>query len=250
MATDFRQEKAVEILKDETLEQYLSNMEYFHDKLSELHHNVFFLQHIVDFPVDLFLGFEDYFLLCVARNFLQLSLLQIAKLTSDAGKDARTLRKFKNFMASAVKDEVQAEYRELLREAKWDARTENLLAVAKRLRDTTIAHSIPPNGQMDGITFDEIKKIVRELTNLFEVASFGTEYRYLIPSYDPMVQHPAGTDSRPDIERILDSIARESGVLDMPEKNPTWWPERRKRWSAEKIGQVNHYRRKFGLPEA
>ena len=67
--------------------------------------------------------------------------------------------------------------------------------------------------QVDVLTFGEIKEIVQELTNLFEVASFSTEYRYLIIAYDPTVRHPVGIDPRPDIERILDSIARESSVL-------------------------------------
>ena len=136
------------------------------------------------------------FLRFVLHNFMQMAVLQITKLTTDSGGDAGTLRQFKNFMDSAVKDEYQADYREVLKKAKFKPRIESLIKTAKYLRDREIADAVAPNrgDQACALTFDEIKEIVRELTNLFEVASFSTEYRYLIMSYDPTVVHPAGND--------------------------------------------------------
>lgn len=248
MATDFRKKEAVEILKAEELQRHTAQMRYFHDKLSILHHDVYFVQHIVEFPVDLFTRpYEDYFLRLVADNFLQVAILQITKLTTDSGGDARTLRHFKNFMGTAIRDEFQADYRQVLKQAKFDPRIENLITKAKNLRDKQIAHSV--GDQVDVLTFGEIKEIVQELTNLFEVASFSTEYRYLIIAYDPTVRHPVGIDPRPDIERILDSIARESSVLHEPETNPVAWPYLRQEWPPARVEKFNLYRRKCGLPE-
>ncbi|MGO8898593.1 MAG: hypothetical protein ACLQU5_09625 [Isosphaeraceae bacterium] len=248
MATDFRKREAVEILKPEELERHTAEMRYFHDKLSILHHDVYFVQRIVDFPFDLFTRpYEDYFLRLVADNFLQVAILQITKLTTDSGGDAHTLRHFKNFMGTAIRDEFQADYRQVLNQAKFNPRIENLITKAKYLRDKHIAHSV--GDQVDVLTFSEIKEIVQELTSLFEVASFSTEYRYLILAYDPTVRHPVGTDPRPDIERILDSIARESSVLHEPETNPVAWPYLRQGWPPERVEQFNRYRRKFGLSE-
>jgi hypothetical protein len=248
MATDFTKKEAAEFLKAEELEKHSAAMRYFHDKLSDLHHYVFFVDHIVDFPFDLFImPGGDLFLLFVLHNFLQMAVLQITKLTTDLGGDARTL----NFMDSAVKDEYQADYREVLKKAKFKPRIESLIKMAKHLRDRQIAHAVAPNpgDQAHALTFDEIKEIVRELSNLFEVASFSTEYRYLIMAYDPTVVHPVGTEPRPDIERILDSIARESSVLHLPERNPMAWPYMRQKWSPRKVEQFNRYRRKSRLPE-
>ncbi len=202
MAIDFTKKEAADFLKAEDLEKHSAAMRYFHDKLSELHQYVFFVDHVIDFPFDLFImPGGDLFLLFVLHNFMQMAVLQITKLMTDSGGDAGTLRQFKNFMGSAVKDEYQADYREVLKKAKFKPRIESLIKTAKHLRDRQIAHAVAPKpgDQACALTFDEIKEIVRELTNLFEVASFSTEYRYLIMSYDPTVVHPAGNDP-PDIE--------------------------------------------------
>jgi AbiU2 len=253
MATNFKEKEPADILKADALERHAAETRYFHDKLSALHHNIFIVQHIADFPVDLFtMPGSDYFLQLVADNFLQMAVLQVTKLTTDSGGDAHTLRHFKNFMSSAVKDEYQADYREVLKKAKFKPRVESLIQKAKRLRDTQIAHSVAPvpGDPIDVLAFSEIKEIVTELTNLFEVASFSIEYRYLIIAYDPTVRHPAGADPRPDIERILDGIARESSVLHLPETNPMAWPFSRQSWPPGRLEVFNRYRRKFGLPEA
>jgi hypothetical protein len=248
MATDFSKKEAAEILKAEHLGKHSEDMRYFHDKLSVLHHDVYFVHQIADFPFDLFIKpFEDYFLRLVADNFIQMAILQITKLTTDSGGDAHTLRQFKNFMDTAVKDEYLDDYRKLLKKAKFNPRIERLITKAKDLRDKHIAHSVAE--RVDVLTFSEVKEIMRELTNLFEVASFSTEYRYLILAYDPTVLHPVGADPRPDIERILDSIARESSVLNEPETNPVAWPHLRQGMPPQMVEQLNRYRRKFGLPE-
>jgi AbiU2 len=250
MATDFKQMGPPDILKADALERHSAEMRYFHDKLSELHHNIFFVQRIIDFPFDLFvMPSVDFFLRFALHNFLQVAILQITKLTTDSGGDARTLRHFRNFMGTAVKDEYQADYRELLKKAKFRPRIEELIGKAKDLRDKHIAHSVTPVVQVDALTFGEIREIVQELTRLFEVASFSMEYRYLTIAYDPAVRHPVGTDPRPDIERILDGIARESSVLHEPELSPVAWPHLRSALAPQMVERFNHYRRRCGLPE-
>lgn len=249
MATNFKQMTPADILKPDAIEKHTAEMAYFHNKLSELHHSVFFIERIVEFPFDLFVHpIEDLFLRMVVDNLAQVAILKITKLTTDNGRDARTLRQFKNFMDRSVKDEYRADYRQLLAEVRFKPRIETLIAKAKDLRDLQIAHSV--SDQVDAITFAEIREIVRELTRLFEAASFDTEYRYLTFSYDPTVRRPVGIDPRSDIEHILDGIARDGDVLHLPESNPIAWPHMRQGWSPERLEVFNRYRRKFGLPEA
>jgi hypothetical protein len=249
MPTNFKQMTPEDILKPDALEKHKGEMAYFHNKLSELHHSVFFIERIVEFPFDLFVHpVEDLFLRMVLDNLAQVAILQITKLTTDNVRDARTLDRFKTFMEASVKDEFEADYKRAMKEAKFKPRIRGLMKKAKDLRDLQIAHSISDHA--DAITFDEIKEIVREMTRLFEVASFETEYRYLIFSYDPTVRRPPGIEQRTDFERILDGIARDSPVLHEPESNPMAWPYLRQSWSATKIEQFNRYRRANGLPEA
>jgi hypothetical protein len=248
MATNFKQKEAAEFLMPEKLERYQAEMAYFHDKLSSLHHNVYFVQKIIDFPFDLFvMPYSDYFLKLVIDNFLQMSVLQITKLMTDGGHSARKITKFRTFMDSAVRDEFKADYRKALAEVRFKPRFHTLVGKAKDLRDKHIAHSA--GEPVAGLSFEEIKEITQELTNLFNAASFDTEYRYLLLAYDPTVQHAAGRDGRPDIERILEGIARDSPVLSEPESNPVAWPHLRSGWSDKKAEQFNHYRRKFGLAD-
>lgn len=181
-----------------------------------------------------------------------MSILQITKMTTDSGGDAHTLRHFNTFMKDAVKEEYQEGYRNVLKEVRFTARTNQLIEKARKLRDKKIAHSIQPiPGEASVVlTFNEIKEITKELTNLFGAASFDAEYHYLSTAYDPAVIRPVGRDSRPDIERILDSIARESVTLNLPEINPIAWPHSRQAWPPQRMAVFNSYRKKLGLPES
>ena len=181
-----------------------------------------------------------------------MSILQITKMTTDAGGDAHTLRHFNRFIKDAVKEEYQEDYRKVLKEVRFTARTNQLIDKARKLRDKKIAHSIPPSPGEPSVvlTFNEIKEITKELTNLFDAASFDAEYHYLSTGYDPAVIRPIGRDSRPDIERILDSIVRESSTLNLPESNPMAWPHSRRSWPPQSLEDLNRYRKKLGFPEA
>ncbi|MHB1559669.1 MAG: hypothetical protein ACYC61_19650 [Isosphaeraceae bacterium] len=252
LGAQFRQKAAEDILKPEELDRYRSEMRYFHDHLSVLHHNLYFVQQIADFPFDLFVHpAEDLFLRFVADNFLQVSILDITKLTTDSGGDAHTLRQFNTFMNGAVRDEYLDEYRNVLREARFTPRTNDLIDRAKALRDRQIAHSIAPRrGERPvHLSFGEIREIAQELTKLFEIAAFDAEYHYLTVAYNPAVRRPMGGDHRPDIERILDGVARDSPVLRLPESNPIAWEHSSERRSDAWMSTLNRYRRKLGLPE-
>jgi hypothetical protein len=251
MPTDFTEKNPDEILEPTELDKYRVEMDHFYLKLVGLHVDMFILQKIVDFPFELFTSLEDgFFFNRVIQNFLKISVLEITKLAADSG-NVRTLVEFKNYMARAVKDEFKADYRQLLKKVKFNSRTKAILKKAKHIRNTRIAHSTSSNPvpAADSISFGEIKVLVEELTKLFEAAAFSSGYEYLILSYSPKVRHPVGHDPRPDIEKILDCVARESEVLRMPKENPLLWGYRRESLSEEHLRQINHYRRKFGLPE-
>ena len=67
--------------------------------------------------------------------------------------------------------------------------------------------------------------------------------------YDPGVRHPIGTKHTTDLEDILDSIARNSFLLNMPEEHPDRWGHHRKRLGKKELDLLNKYRVKFDLPE-
>jgi len=69
------------------------------------------------------------------------------------------------------------------------------------------------------------------------------------PEYDPDVRMGGREDQRCDIEKLLDSLARESHLVNLPETNPALWPWELKRLSQEDKDKLNTFRRQFGLSE-
>jgi hypothetical protein len=67
--------------------------------------------------------------------------------------------------------------------------------------------------------------------------------------YYPEVMRPVDFDSRSDIEELLDNVAEDSPVLNMPERDPDYWSLVSKGYSEQEVETLNRYRVKFGLPE-
>ena len=72
----------------------------------------------------------------------------------------------------------------------------------------------------------------------------------LPPEYSPLVRHPQGTDSRSDIEYILDLLAADSVVLQIPEEQEEYWPVYAKGLTQEQKKIFNEWRYRVGKAEA
>jgi hypothetical protein len=97
------------------------------------------------------------------------------------------------------------------------------------------------------VSLSELKELCGVLEGVMNALGFGTRYDTLPIVYDPKVQHPAGSDARPDVERLLDELARASEYLNMPETNPEEWPFLCAALADEDLHAINRYRAKFGL---
>ncbi|MBA2848697.1 hypothetical protein G4V39_02250 [Thermosulfuriphilus ammonigenes] len=51
-----------------------------------------------------------------------------------------------------------------------------------------------------------------------------------------------------EMEEIMDSIAKQSPLIRMPEDQPDYWEVYKKELSIDDLNILNHYRGKFGLP--
>ncbi|WP_165251997.1 transposase [Paludisphaera soli] len=249
MATRFDRMKAEDVLKAEFHKRYRDEIEYFYGRMTILHQNIYFLKCIIEFPGEIFIVHgDDFFLDYVVDNFSQVAILQIAKLATDSGSDVRTLPRFKNFMGTSVRDEYREDYQALLRNAKFDSRIKELFKKAKDQRDKRIAHSI--DEPVEPLKFSELFELTDELTRLYNVASFDTEFMFLFPTYNAKLIQHGWTRLPTDIEKILDGIAWNSHVLHLPEKKPDSWARRRETWEPTRLERFNRYRLRLGLPEA
>ena len=250
--------KQEEVINKDHLEDYKNGMNFFFSELVRLNINIYIINKIREFPSSLFCVPHDRIFLSMAlNNFFEYSVVIITRIISDEGEGKFTLRRFKNRI---IKDYIKSEYRialqDRMKSIKIDDNTiKYTLEKLKTLRDKRIAHTIEEfiqNTEIELIEFKELETLINYLNRVFKLLSFNVDYLMLPIPYSDKVIHPKDVDSRSDIERILDSIAKESGYLMMPEELGKWeglWEKRKEMISEEEISILNKYRKKFGLPD-
>jgi len=249
--TDFYRLKADVVLKKRSIDEYQKVINFFWDELTKLNTNIFIINKIFEFPFNLFCSpGETVFFSSVVWNFYENSVLIITKLATDERGDLQTLLQFKNWVFKQVKSEYISDFRQKLREVKFDLGTKKVFNKARDLRDYVIAHFNKEKlEQIPNLKLSELEKLRDKLNSLFDALSFNVEYEMLPLSYSENVIHPKGVDHRTDIEVILDLIAKNSELLNMPERFPEVWKYHKENYDEEAIKIINKYRKKFNLPE-
>lgn len=235
----------------EAVARYQAEMALFASNLVELNVNLYIMEQILAFPVDLFLGVphKTIFLGHVIDNVFAASILLITKLVVDQGSDIHSLRAFAAWlMRAGIKDEHRAWLQAQLRDVHFRRRDDDLLQRLQQLRDRRIAHFLHENAGEDftqrtaatRVEFAELRSLRDELNDLLQALAFDTEYLLLPLDYEP---------GKSDIEEFLDLIARDSYILNMPERHPDRWQFTRPRHTPQELTLLNQYRRKFALPD-
>ncbi len=163
------------------------------------------------------------------------------------------------YLACTATGHEPSEYRDSftahIRTLYFDDKTKQVRKAVNDLRNDHIGHStrdwVLGKSTIPLLELTKFRDLIKATQELYSALSFTTDRRLLPVSYDPAVTHPRGTDTRPDIEKYLDSLAKDSYILIMPEDErfPGEWAEQRKRLTPEQIDQINYYRKKFNMPE-
>lgn len=240
------------------LETYERNIESLWWELVHLNSSIFVLERIFSFPFDLFLPLHRPFWNLVTDALYERCVMIIWRVATDTSGDCLTLRQLKNqIIHNLCKDDYGDQFRRNLSEANFENTVSALEPKIKELRHNYLAHrnrdrnTNPTPDQIENRTFpfSELKVYRDTLYLLWQSLCFGNR-RSLLPSeYSSDVHYPVGTDSRSDIEKLLDNIAQDSGRLDLPEENHDEWLIYRESLSEEEFKSYNEYRVKFGLPE-
>jgi len=250
---DFSRRPAQEVVTQANMPRYNKGMERFSSELTSLNVDIFVLDHILSYPFHLLPPpGGTLFFRFVLWNFFSASILTITRLAGDQDADFFTLPRFKNWLLTAIHREFVSDFRSHLKSLRFDTNVQGFLRKAVAIRHTQIAHHLEsglesPN-EGDRLNFSQLKAIRDGLDVLFAGLAFNTEYLLLPIEYHPGVQHPKGVDARPDIERLLDLIARNSRVLDLAQNDPLAWAYERETLSESDLEILNAYRSKFGLP--
>ncbi len=245
--------KAEEVLVEERLPDYRKGMEFFHLELSKMNARIFILDHVVPFPFHLLSDCGSLFFRFVFEDLFNACLLTITRMTTDSAPDLFTLQRFKNDVLRWTKPMYSPALQARLRVVRFDANRDSLARRAQHLRDERLAHNqksaIVGGARSHAVSLRELKTLEARLRPVLDALSFDTENVYLPLQYLPTLNHPPGFDPRPDIEVLLDLIARDSSLLNLPETNPDKWQRRRRALSETDIFSLNRYRKRFGLSE-
>jgi hypothetical protein len=171
-------------------------------------------------------------------------------LATDQSGDLFTLPRFKNRVRQLIKEKYRDAFDARLKEASFDSEARTLLDKAKELRNHRISHTtrefVVGNMKLFRPNISELRALRDALNSLLNSLAFDVEYAMLPIPYDSRVLRH---HERTDIEDILDSIAKNSFFFNLPEQYPGRWKYRRPNLSPDKLKILNHYRRKFGMPE-
>jgi hypothetical protein len=247
------EERAEDVLQPDGLSAYETGMNFIHAELVELNTILYLAEKILEFPWALLGRKEEIFFHMVMKTFHDSAILIVTRLLSDQGMDPFTLLRFKNRVREWVTPAWSAQFDGHMKAARFDKTINTILAKAKELRNHRIAHTA--DGFVSGKlklyrpTISDLHQIRNALHTLFDALAFDVEYAMLPLDYDPRVLHGGPGPHTTDIENLLDSVARNSFWLNMPETHPDRWQHARLRISADELAVLNQYRRRLGMAE-
>jgi hypothetical protein len=143
-----------------------------------------------------------------------------------------------------------------LKKIKFDDARKNIKAKITALRHKKIAH-FDKNWNID-LSAKSLNELIPELNEIFAICSkinelfdllcFSEKRSVEYVEYNPKIKRPMEPDYKTDIDEILDNIAKESDLLNMPEKQSEFWPHYKENLTETELEMLNNYRTKFNLP--
>lgn len=226
-------------------------MTFFRNQLVDLHMTLHFVKKITNFPFSTLGYLTQPFFATVKRKFVDASLLIINKLMNNTGGNRPILPDFVEQIPDLMKPKYHETYFEQVQDHQLDDEAIDLIERVQIITNNRIIRYGAYNEQEADIRLsrDEIFHLRDVITGLYEALEFRyVQNMWLVVDY--LQDYNVSNESRADIDKILDSMARESRILNMPEQQPELWKHTKQRFNREELEVINEYRRKFGLPEA
>ena len=246
-----------ELISSNYFEDYKNETNALVWQIIQLNYNLLFLEKIVKFPFKIFVINPWPFWHLMKANLFETSIMIIWRLV-DTNKKTLTLLSLKNKIRNELitKDYYKQFIRELER-IKFDTLIASLRTRVEKIRHNRLAHfnrkwivePTPAQIRQSKFSLSVLNKLRNSLISLFEFLCFGAPWLLFYPENNSEVKHPYGLGECNDIEKLLDTIAKESYGLNLPENNKTQWLLHRKQLSPKDIEAFNSYRRKFNLPK-
>jgi len=230
-------------------------------EIIQLNANVFVMKKIASFPFELFWQSDRHFWDITFNSMFDSSVLIVNRICIDDDTDVLTLLKFaKEIRENLVATENRQEFDKEMKRVDFKKKFRGIKRLFKNERNNRIAHfNQEQNTNLRKLDLSPRRTLISELkpttlliNDLFQVLCLGqhhmptfhtyySDYSDLMPSMN--------RDKRSDVERLLDLVARDNPLLNMPEKEAGYWPMHKENLSKDAMATLNSYRKKFGLPE-
>jgi len=240
-----------DFVSEAAFEEYERTIQLFYAQLTYLNTTIYIMERIAEFPWSLFGELNrmtTFFHLVMVNSFIS-AILTVTRLVADNG-DRPTMTRFQSKLRELIRPEVRSSLnldQHLRRMKTLRKQMDPPLQRVRDVRNQYIAHLgrellLPTDRQNEmRISLSDLVELKNLLNKAFEILALRDE------TYFQMLPLEYSSNSVTDIEKILDDIARNSSLLNAPERFDLW-EQLRERYTDEQIAQLNHYRQKFGLP--
>ena len=250
-----RQMTSAEVLKETWLSTYNQEMFPIATQLTQLNCNLHIMKKIASFPfTELGEIVNDFWYLTCASMF-ETNVMIVWRLV-DPKKNVHSISNLRSKIANNLKnDGLRVEFEALTEKAEFDTKVVDIREKVKVIRHNRFAHSQitwivkqePLLIDEDSLPISDLEAMASTLSDLYDLLCFGEKRSLYLRDYDPNVMHP-GKAHRSDIERVLDSVAKDSSLVNMPERDIAW-PYLKKLLDPSELRIMLHFRKKFGLSD-
>lgn len=245
------------IIREEWLRDYQDGLDLIWYELIRINANLFILDRIQKFPFRLF-GVEEgrsSFWESTFVNTYDSIIMSLWKITLDTNSNSFTIYKWKNGIKNNLRN---GEHRHLISgeiDAASKIKQKEINARITTLRHKVVAHLDKESNlgvsaevmKERRVYVHELRLLCEDLNKLFGCLCFNHEHGCLPIDYTGL---SGDYKYSSDIDRLLERIADDSGVIHIPEEFPDEWPEQRQKYSEGDLEIINHYRSRLGLPPA
>ena len=243
-----------ELIKENWLDNYREDRDILWNQIVNINSKIHILDKIINFPFDTFAIIDKTFWEVIKQCLYESILLDLSKIILDKDRRIITIQKFiRNTKENVRTKKYKNQIDETLLKINFEGKVEKVKEQIKILRDKKIAHydkvwnadiTVPKLNEI-ALSIKELKDIVNTTNEVFSFLCFSEQHSAFLMEYSPIIPHADGTD----IEKLLDLIARESDLLNMPEKQKEKWPLYHQNLTTHDIKIINTYRKKFKKPE-
>jgi len=249
--------KTSEIINPAHLAAYELEVGAIANEITNFNANLYLMEKIFHFPGALILDDFGPFWEYVEKALFDSVILSIWKLCIDTDGEGLTLGKLRNkIVKDYIKPEFIDEFIDNLKAADYDKNMAALQGVYTEIRHNYVAHfnfkkATTPTAEEIAARQLDLKQLLgtRDLMNtMYQVLSLD-RYAYLPVQYYPDSMNIAtGGGPGTDIDRLLDLFAKNSEAVNMPDRQPEYWPVFRESRPPEEIQYLLGLRKKFGMP--